>query len=128
VVNSSYKIENVFNLDSGSNKMSYSKNLVQSFNGALYFVLYKNSFTSILTSLTQLSTSPLITITTLSVLPIEGLPNISYVSGNTFDSSYSLTLNGTSTTSNDTGQTLTVISPFRTFVDFTFPIYWPSSP
>jgi len=70
----------VLTLDAGSNKLAFDKNAVVSFNGGLHFHLYTNAQTGILTSLTELSSSSLITISIPTYTITENLPQNSTIS------------------------------------------------
>jgi len=100
--------------------MAYDKNAVLSFNGGLYFHLFKNATVGILTSLTDLESSPLITITTPTFTLSENLAQTSTTSTLVFNgTTYPLTSNTTLTT-NIAGTTLTSLSSFITFPNKTF--------
>jgi len=98
--------------------MAHLKNAVFSFNGGLYFHLYKNSTAGILTSLSNLVSSSQINITTPTFNLTE---NLAEATSTPFPT---LVFNGTTypmtsitlTSSNITGIDLTVFSPLHTFV------------
>ena len=63
----------MLSLNAGTNKMAFDKNAVLSFNGELYFHLVKDEYNGILTSLSDLVSSSLITISTPTFTLSENL-------------------------------------------------------
>ena len=117
----------VLSLNAGINKMAYVKNAVQSFNGGLYFHLYKDNFNGIVTSLSDLVSSSLINITTPTFTLSENLAQTSTTSTLVFNgTNYPLTSNTTSWTI-ITGSTITLLSSFFTFPIKNFTLPWPNS-
>jgi len=126
-INSTNQVVLVLSLDAGTNKMAYGKNAVLSFNGGLYFNLYKNDTAGIVTSLSDLVSSSLITMGIPTFTLTENLVQTSTVSSLVFNgTTYTLTSNTTSSTTL-TGSTLTGSLSFFTFASKTFSLAFPSS-
>jgi len=107
--------------------MGYNKNAVFSFNGELYFHLVKIDTIGILTSLSDLVSSALITISTPTFALSENLAQTSNNSNLVFNgTTYPLTFNST-TLFNLTGYNLTGSPPLMSFAPKTFSLAFPSS-
>jgi len=118
----------VLSLDAGTNKMARDKNAVNCFNGELYFHLYKNNTVGIVTSLSDLVSSSLITISTATFTLSQNLAQTHTNSTLVFNgTTYPLTSNTTSSTTL-TGSTLTGSLTFFVFANKTFSLLFPSSP
>jgi len=116
----------VFSLDAGTNYMAFDKNGVLSFNGGLYFHLFKNYTAGIVTRLSDLVSSSLITMSTPTYTLNENITQNSNASTQVFINSYPLTSN--TTTYTNITLTLTGISPLKGFDNKTFSLPFPSSP
>ncbi len=119
VNNSSYAVTDVLMLDAGTNKMAFYKCSVHTFDGEMYFPIYKNPNTGILTSLSILSSSSLITVTNYSHTKLEMQAQINTSSFLVFTlDPHPLTSN--TTTSTYFTLTMTPASSFMTFPQKTF--------
>jgi len=115
----------VLTLDAGTNKMEYAKSGILSFNGGLYFHLYKNDYNVIITSISDLVSSPLITISTPSYTISENLASAITASSLVFNgTTYPISLNSTTTTP----ITSSTVSFFTSFKDQIFYVPWPPLP
>jgi len=107
--------------------MAYYKNAVVSFNGMLYFHLYKDDNTGILTSLSQLASSSLTLLTIPTTVINENLTpnhtNSALTITNTFPLNYI-----SKTSSPVASTTFTTLTSFITFIDRTYSMHVPAAP
>ena len=98
-LNSSNLVQQVLSLNAGVYKISDFKNVAISFNGGLYIILFQNTTTGVLTTLSDLVSSPLITISTPTYTLSENLTQTSTPSSLSLSGSYPLTFNMTTKSS-----------------------------